>query len=151
MSLQHNTAGILLKVVPRVMRTVRTDMRSFRDHSLSVPQFRTLGFIHRNSGTSLSQAAEHIGLTLPAMSRLVEGLVNRQLLVRQRHPDDRRRITLDLTARGHSIWVSAREFTQVSLSGKLSALSPKEHATISHAMTILGRIFARDSLRGNTE
>jgi DNA-binding MarR family transcriptional regulator len=149
MSLQHNTAGILLKVVPRVMRTVRTDMRNFRDHSLSVPQFRTLGFIHRNSGTSLSQTAEHIGLTLPAMSRLVEGLVNRHLLVRQRHPDDRRRITLDLTAHGHSIWISAREFTQISLSEKLSALSPKEHSAISHAMTILGRVFAGESHRGN--
>jgi DNA-binding MarR family transcriptional regulator len=151
MSYSHTTANEILKVVPRVMRTVRTDMRNFRDQSLSVPQFRTLGFVHRNSGTSLSQAADHIGLTLPAMSRLVEGLVKRQLLVRQRHPDDRRRITLDLTAHGHSIWVSAREFTQVSLSKKLSALSSKDHATISHAMTILGRIFARESHGGNKE
>jgi MarR family transcriptional regulator for hemolysin len=126
------------------MRTVRADMRRCRGNNLSVPQFRVLGFIHRNVGTSLSKAAEHIGLTLPAMSRLVDGLVERKLVMRQRHPGDHRFITLKLTLRGGTVWGAARDVAQASLSERLSALDLGEHATVSNAMAILRRLFAEE-------
>jgi len=63
----------VLETVPLVMRTVRAEMRRRRTADLSVPQFRTLNFLNRQAGASLSQVAEHIGLTLPSMSLLVEG------------------------------------------------------------------------------
>jgi DNA-binding MarR family transcriptional regulator len=62
-----------------------------RAHGLSVPQFRALGFVHRHAGSSLSEVADHIGLTLPAMSRLIDGLVELQLMRRQSQSADRRR------------------------------------------------------------
>jgi DNA-binding MarR family transcriptional regulator len=132
----------MLAVVPLVMRSVRADMRGFRGHSLSVPQFRSLGFVHRNPGTSLSNAAEHIGLTLPAMSRLVDKLVERKLLARRRHSADRRCITLELTSRGGALWTSAREAAQAALSARLSTLGPDEQAAVSRAMAILQQLFA---------
>lgn len=145
MSLAYSqTAGEMLRVVPRIMRSVRNDMRDFRGHSLSVHQFRTLGYVHRNRGTTLSRIAEHIGLTLPAMSRLVDGLVDTQLLVRHPHPDDRRCITLNLTARGEKIWESARQFAQASLTKRISALTPTEHTLIAQAMSVLKVLFVAD-------
>ena len=53
----------LLEVVPLVMRDIRTQMRSERTPDLTVPQFRTMLFIDRNMGASLSEVAEHIGIT----------------------------------------------------------------------------------------
>jgi hypothetical protein len=44
-----------------------------------MPQFRTLAVIDRNANASLSDVTEHIGLTLPSMSKLVDGLVARKL------------------------------------------------------------------------
>jgi DNA-binding MarR family transcriptional regulator len=84
----------VLETVPLVMRTVRAEMRRHRAADLSVPQFRTLTFLSRQAGASLSQVAEHIGLTLPSMSSLVEGLVERKLILRNTHSVDRRRVTL---------------------------------------------------------
>jgi DNA-binding MarR family transcriptional regulator len=135
------TANELLEVVPAVMRTVRSKMRESGARNLSVPQFRALGFIARNQRTSLSDVAEHIGLTLPSMSKLVDGLVERKLVLRANHPADRRRIMLELTGRGRTLWQSAREATQASLAERLSALSESECAAIMRAMRILHPLF----------
>jgi DNA-binding MarR family transcriptional regulator len=137
------TARDILEVVPAVMRTVRAKMRESGALNLSVPKFRTLGFIVRHRGTSLSDVAEHIGLTLPSMSKLIDGLVERKLVVRQSHPNDRRRITLELTGRGRTLWQSARESTQASLAERMSVLSESERATIVRAMRILHPLFTR--------
>ncbi len=137
------TAHQVLEVVPAVMRAVRAKMRESAALNLSVPQFRTLGFIDHHRGASLSDVAEHIGLTLPSMSKLVDGLVERKLVVRSSHADDRRRITLELTARGCALWQSARESTQASLAEQMSTLSESDRATVVRAMRILQPLFAR--------
>ncbi len=134
----------VLEVVPAVMRGVRTMMRESAERNLSVPQFRTLGFINHHRGASLSDVAEHIGLTLPSMSKLVDGLVERKLVTRQSHTGDRRRITLELTARGCALWESALESTQASLAEKLATLSESDRATVVRAMRILQPLFAHE-------
>ena len=136
------TARQVLDVVPAIMRAVRSDMRESATLNLSVPQFRALGFIHHRPGTSLSDVAEHIGLTLPSMSKLIDGLVERKLVARSSHADDRRRITLELTPRGCSVWQSARESTQAALAEKMATLTETDRASVVHAMRILQPLFA---------
>ena len=136
-------ARLVLEVVPAVMRSVRAEMRASGALNLSVPQFRTLGYIDRHPDASLSEVAAHIGLTLPSMSKLIDGLVKRKLVMRAGHSDDRRRITLTLTARGDVLLQSAHASTQAALVEKLSALNATERATIAHAMEILHPLFAR--------
>jgi len=138
-----DTARAVLEVAPLIMRTVRTEMRNAGVLNLSVPQFRTLGFVAHHPQTSLSAVAEHIGLALPSMSKLVDGLVELKLVLRQSHSDDRRRITLELTARGDALLQSARASTQNALAKRLSELSESERATVVRAMQILQPLFAR--------
>src|SRR5512141_2900959 len=102
----------ILDVVPAVMRTIRAELRRHRTADLSVPQFRTLAFIDRKADASLSDVAEHIGLTLPSISKIVDGLVTRKLVTRQTASDDRRRMTLALTTRGRSALQASREATR---------------------------------------
>jgi hypothetical protein len=58
----------VMETVPLVMRFIRTEMRSRRAPSLSVPQFRVLTFLSRRPGAPLSSVAEHLGS--PARLRL---------------------------------------------------------------------------------
>src|SRR5690349_21174241 len=92
-----NCARALLEVVPPIMRVIRAEMRSQSAPELSVPQFRVLAYVNNHPGASLSEVADHIGLTRPAMSVLVDGLVNRRLMLRETDRSDRRRLTLALT------------------------------------------------------
>jgi DNA-binding MarR family transcriptional regulator len=131
----------LLDVVPLIMRAIRAEMRSHRTPDLSVPQFRTLAFINHNSGATLSDAAEYIGLTLPSMSKQIDVLVNRKLVSRQTQPEDRRRLTLTLTTRGQTTLQAAREGTLAYLADLLSHLSAGERTIILQAMQTLQPLF----------
>jgi MarR family transcriptional regulator for hemolysin len=131
----------VLEVVPLVMRTIRAEMRSHRTPDLSVPQFRALAFLNRCEGASLSDVAEHIGLRLPSVSKLMDGLVERSLVKRETHPDDRRRVTLALTARGRTMLQTAHEATRACLAGRLATLPVSERAAVAQAMRILHPLF----------
>jgi DNA-binding MarR family transcriptional regulator len=137
------TASEMLRVMPLVMRGIRAEMRSHGALGLSVPQFRALAFVRRHPGASLSGAAEHVGVTLPSMSRLIDGLVRRKLMRRRIHPGDRRRITLDVTARGRALWQAAYDLTQASMTRKLSVLNGGQRATVVRALRILLHLFAQ--------
>jgi MarR family transcriptional regulator for hemolysin len=131
-----------LDVVPLVMRAIRAEMRRHRMPGISVPQFRALAFLNRQPGASLSDVAEHIGLALPSMSKMVDGLVGRHLVRREVHPDDRRRVTLSLTRQGRAVQEAARAATQSSLAQRLAALSASERARVVEVMELLRPLFA---------
>lgn len=135
-------ARAVLEGVPEVTRVIRTQMRQHRGPALSVPQFRTLVLLEAAPGVALSRVAEHVGLTLPSASTLVDGLVQRALVTRQPHPADRRRLALALTARGRTVVAAARRQTQAYLADHLAALSDGQRATIAEAMRLLRQAFA---------
>jgi DNA-binding MarR family transcriptional regulator len=135
-------ATTLLEVVPLVMRNIRKEMRKNRGSDLSVPQFRSLAYISQNEGASLSDVADHIGLSLPSASKLVDGLVNRKLILRKPSEDDRRRIMLSLTQDGRSTLQVAVHATETYLAHVLSALSENDCGAVLGAMQILRPLFA---------
>jgi DNA-binding MarR family transcriptional regulator len=134
-------ASDLLEVVPMIMRHIRTEMRKSRGTDLTVPQFRTLAYLSAHDGASLSDLADHIGLTLPSASKLVDGLVERRFVQRKMCTDDRRRMTLSLMVDGRTAWSTAYQAAQSYLVDKLSAVSQVDQDTIKHAMDILRLIF----------
>ena len=134
-------AAQVVEVIPLVMRSIREHMRKHRQADLTVTQFRTLAFIDRNVGTSLSDVADHIGLALPSMSKLIDALVRRKLVVREFDTIDRRRVTLSLTARGRSILETARSETRAVMTETLASLERDELETILTAMQVLRPLF----------
>jgi MarR family transcriptional regulator for hemolysin len=137
----EEAASELLEVVPVVMKEIRSEMRSQRSPDLTVPQFRALGFIDRNKGASLSAVANHMGLTLPSTSRLVDVLIARRLLTREDNPADRRRIKLGVTSRGLTILENSRRGTLDYLAKKLSSISAGERKVIVEGMAAIRRVF----------
>src|SRR5881409_3039307 len=82
------------------MRVVRSEMRHQGALVVSVPQFRALAFVERHPGVSLAGVAEHLGVTAPTASTIVERLVRRRLVGRVPDPEERRRVVLSLTPAG---------------------------------------------------
>jgi len=132
----------LLAAVPAVMRFIKDQMRRHRQAELTVPQFRALVILSHHEDLSLSALAEHLGLSLPTASRLVELLVKRQLMHRQTLSNDRRRVSLSLTRRGQATFRTALAATQVALARSLATLSARELAQVSKASRVLNRVFA---------
>jgi DNA-binding MarR family transcriptional regulator len=140
----------VLEVVPLVVRTLRATMRRHRGPNLSVPQFRSLWYLSRETGASLSAVAEHVGLTLPSMSKMIDGLVARHLVDRGISTRDRRQVTLTLSPRGRTTLRTARVRAQAHLAEMLGALSETERTTVTRAMQALRPVFeprSRPALR----
>jgi DNA-binding MarR family transcriptional regulator len=100
-----------------------------------------LAYLSSHAGGSLSEVAEHIGLTRPAMSVLVDGLVNQKLVTRQTAAADRRRLTLSLTRAGQALYAAARQHSQAQLAARLETLAPEERAALLTTLEQLRRLF----------
>ena len=131
----------LLDVIPVIMRTIRTEMRSHRSNDLTVPLFRSLMFLERQPGVSLQELAGHLGLTSPSACKIVDGLVDHSMVKRQHSNTDRRKITLALTPEGQNVLEEARTNAQTRLADRLGSLSAEQCETVFQAMKILQPLF----------
>src|ERR1043166_8599475 len=109
----------LMETAPQIVQAIRAEMRRGRGSDISVPQFRAMRFIQVHPDSSLSHLAEHMGLTLPSVSKLVDGLVKQKLVSRKESTSDRRKLTLVLTASGANIVDAARAQAQANLTQKI--------------------------------
>jgi len=135
-------AAALIEAVPAAMRVIRQHMRSHRLPGMSVPQFRALAFLNRYGTATLSVVAEHVGTNLPSMSRMVQSLVEGQLVQRRAGSPDRRTICLQITAKGRRVLNVARKATVQQLAGLLQPLTAEELDRLDEAMSLLVRVFS---------
>lgn len=140
----HDCASGLLDSVPAIMQFIGAEMRCRRNDDLTVPQFRSLAYLARFPGVALSNLAEHIGLSLPAMSKMIEGLVSKGLVSRAGCASDRRRVALSLTAKGKNMLRQVRRGAHEVLARKISSLSLEDRLTLLAAMRSLHLLFSQD-------
>jgi DNA-binding MarR family transcriptional regulator len=139
-------AGEILEVIPAIMRAIRTQMRGHSEALPSVVHFRALAYVNRNAGAAdVSGVAAHIGLMLPAASKLVQALLTRGYVERSADPGDRRRAVLRPTAKGRKVMEAARRATREYLAELLGDLDAPTRARIASAMRALRPIFAADA------
>lgn len=144
----QSCAERLLSLAPRLMQTLRVDMRAGRPPELTVPQFRTLVFYDKHPGATLSEAAEHIGLGVPSASKVVESLVARNFLLRRPNIQDRRRLDIALTPAGaHVLDTSRRRATHV-FTKRLKSLTDMELDVVFAVLGTLQTVIGADGPQG---
>jgi DNA-binding MarR family transcriptional regulator len=134
-------ARAVMETVPMVMRFIRTEMRRHGASVLSVPQLRAMTFLHRNPGACLFNVADHLGVTRPTASVIVDRLVRRGLLVRTEDPRERRRIVLRLSPKGARHLDQARRATRLWMAGVLAPLPQARLRRITEGVSLLGGAF----------
>jgi DNA-binding MarR family transcriptional regulator len=134
----------LLEVVLPIMRRIRSELRSNTMKGLTVPQFRTLNFLRRHPDASLSQVSDHLGLTPPTVSKMIQKLVEEGIILRDT-AQDRRQVRLSLSAEGVSALKRAMDETRKQLAENLRTLSQDELITISSALELLEQVFSKDN------
>jgi len=132
----------LLNLAPKMMQTLRVEMRAGRPPELTVPQFRTLVFYDNHPGGTLSEAADHLGLGMPSASKVVETLVMRRLLQRAPNAQDRRRVDIALTPAGADVLARSRGEATAVFTRRLKHLSDLEldvlYAVLGTLQTVIG-------------
>ncbi|WAL61364.1 MarR family winged helix-turn-helix transcriptional regulator [Thermocoleostomius sinensis] len=140
-TLSETCATTLMETVPLLMQVIRADMRAIGATTLSVPQFRTLAFLDRHSGASLSDLADHLGVTAATASATVERLVQQNYVQRLSHPQERRKVVLSLTEVGLQHLQQARSQTRRQIAALLDRLSEDQLLQIDQSLRSLQQIF----------
>ncbi|HIH43933.1 MAG TPA: MarR family transcriptional regulator [Candidatus Methanoperedenaceae archaeon] len=100
------------------------------DASLSKPELLALAHIHREKRSTMSGLAGVLGINVSTATGLVDRLVGKKLLRRERNHGDRRLVYVVLTARGTKVAAAYQEQIQAGIRHMLGLLTPAEQAQL---------------------
>ena len=147
----HAVATSVIETAWRILGMVKTEVGRAQASDLTLTQMRSLGFLLGSPGASLSELAEDLGLQMPTTSKVVEGLVQQKWVVREVVPDNRRKLTLRITAKGRKVVDQAAEPAMTRMAELLAQLTAKERKTVEHAMSLLHPLVMPASLRDRSD
>jgi DNA-binding MarR family transcriptional regulator len=97
-------ADALVKLSYHVNRTASPDMfRVLGDVGLSFTQVKALFLLQEHEEMTVKDIAAGLSMSLPAMSRSVDGLVQRGFVARREHESDRRSKQIALLPAGRAV------------------------------------------------
>jgi DNA-binding MarR family transcriptional regulator len=108
-------------------------------------QFRTLRHLARG-GTTSADLAEHLAVTPPTISRLVDGLERKGLVQRVSLESDRRQVRLDLTDAGRAILREFQRKASKRIQHLVDQLTPAEQRLLERSLTSLDRALMTSAL-----
>ncbi len=139
--LAETCATSLLETLPHVMDRMRSEVGCGAAGALSVPQFRCLCFLGRSPKTSLSGLACQIGVSTATTSAIVERLVRQGLVERAPAPNERRRLSLSLTAHGAEVLLQARAVVREHIATLMATCSEQELSVLKRGLDLLRQLF----------
>ncbi|MBN1666529.1 MAG: winged helix-turn-helix transcriptional regulator [Anaerolineales bacterium] len=130
------------EVVPPLWRLVRSRIHqeAVENFQITVSQFHVLRHIRAGQHT-VSDLAETVRLSRPAVSRTVDSLVEKGLVGRTTDPHDRRQIQLALTPAGEDLLSALFGQVRRWMAEHLSSLQQFELEEISQALAMLQQAF----------
>ena len=119
------------------MRTIRENYATAQSSELSFHQIRMLYFI--SCGKSQSEMAEIMSVTPAAVSKIIDGMVVKKLLLRKQG-EDRRRQILTLTASGKKTLDKINKTVEDKLNESISQLSSTEYKQLEQGLAVLEKL-----------
>jgi DNA-binding MarR family transcriptional regulator len=102
---------------------------------LTITQVKSLHVLSEaEEPMSLGAVSEALGLSLPAISRSVDGLVQRGLVKREEDPRDRRSKLVTATGRGRAIYERLSALRLAGIRSMLAELEPEEQQGLAVAL-----------------
>lgn len=131
--------------MPGLMDLMRAAMRRNIGETLSVPQFRCLGFVSRNAGCSVSDVAAFLGVTLATASALVDRLAKADCVQSHMASADRRRMEIHMKPAGKSLLTQIERGAKREFAERLSRRSASERAAVMSGLAVLREAFDHEA------
>jgi DNA-binding MarR family transcriptional regulator len=134
-------AGLASALRPSVLRLARR-LRQLRDESLDLNsnQLSAMSVLLNSGDQLMGELAAAEKVQPPSMTRIVNGLEERGLVVRRPHSKDRRLCVVGLTPAGREVLLANRRRRDAWLAARIAALSPPERHVLRQAIEILDKV-----------
>lgn len=103
-----------------IYRSINNMMKQHVHTDITTDQFTVLQFIFQHDKVTPSQMAQALGVGRSSITALVNRLVDRNMIKRERNKDDRRIVYLDLTDKGMHVVKETEEKIYRFLGDKLA-------------------------------
>lgn len=143
-SSSSRVAELLVEVIPLVIREMRNDFRTYRlmnEKAVTVLQFRVLANLYIESLNN-KNLAELVGISVPAMSRLVKKLVNKGLVERVQGSKDKREVRVDLTSKGVALYKRGTAIMGKQLNHRMMTTTPANLQQAESGLRVLKNLFS---------
>jgi DNA-binding MarR family transcriptional regulator len=122
-----------------LMRTANVGtFNTIAELDLSFTQLKALCALEADGEErSVKALAESMGVSLPAMSRAVDGLFERGFVLREEHPQDRRMKRVWLTDAGRSVPRALNEARLSALAELMDSLEDDAAQALEHALALI--------------
>jgi DNA-binding MarR family transcriptional regulator len=137
--LERTHAGLANSLAVSVSRLSRR-LRKERHSDLTPTQLSALGALLRKGPLTVGTLARHENVQPPSMTRTVNCLDERGMLVREPDPSDRRQVLLRVSGPGKELLDAERKRRDAWLAQRLIELEPGERAVLREAAVILERL-----------
>ena len=114
------------------------------ENDISFTQLKALHALFNARELSVKELGDRLGLSVAAMSRAVDGLVQRGMVDRTEDAEDRRIKRLQLTNDGDELVRRLREGRMAGFEEFIDSLSPKERAALAKTLELIS---ARDDVQ----
>jgi DNA-binding MarR family transcriptional regulator len=135
------SAAAVIEIIPAVMDSMRSSLRSHVGDQLTVPQFRCLAFISRHAGCTVSDVASFMGVTKATASVMVDRLMRSGAVLVLSDAADRRRSLLHISSPGRAQLQTIRGEARKDFAQAMSGLSAEELSTVHAGLEILRKTF----------
>lgn len=137
---QDATAVRLATLMRRLLTTGGSEfLRRLDDQDLSLSQVKTVHLLAdaRDEDLTLKDLGDELGLSLPAVSRAVDGLVRRGLVDRAEDAEDRRFKRVRATAAGSDLVRELMEVRVAGLADFVASLDARQRKALDAALALI--------------
>jgi DNA-binding MarR family transcriptional regulator len=104
---------------------------------LTYAQSQVLFYVGDHAGCHMGDVAKAFGVTLPAVTHIIDRLEQKQFVVRGDHPADRRVYVLELTRQGKSLVQELHSIQMRSLEDVLTRMSGEDRQRVIKGLEAL--------------
>src|SRR4051794_25397588 len=122
--------GLLLRDL--LERSNRSVFQAFDELDMSFTQTKLfMSFTGRDEPRSIKSLGDQLGISLPAASRAIDGLLKRGFITRTEAREDRRSKLIELTAEGRAITERLLEMRVGGINDFVASLEPEERRQLA--------------------
>ena len=112
-------------------------MGSLRTKGITIPKFFLMKFLYYHGRRKTSEISELLGISLPAVSEILNSMENENLIIRTHDENDRRVVAIELSMEGKALVNSLEKHNQSLIEEALNSM-PVENFEI--AVDFLGKL-----------
>ncbi len=131
-SVETNLAFQMANIIYKLDQTLRST--TLREHNMTYVHFRVLQYLWDEDGRSIGEIAKAIVVHQPVLSRVIDQMQERELVLRRADENDSRYMRVYLSETGREryaqVWPAAKEMIDEAL----SVLNPKEREDLGRML-----------------